>query len=141
MAIFGKKDNKKENKDAKKVEVKEPKKVTAKKTSVKKDETKKTTSKKFGTAYRVLIKPLVTEKVANQTENSKYVFEVSKDSNKIEIAKAVKEVYGAEATKVNVVNMDGKRKRVGRTMGKRKDWKKAIVTLKKGKTINVYEGV
>ncbi len=149
MAIFGKKDNKKtedtstSSAQGKKVEEKEVKKTTVKKaiTSPKETPAGKETAKKFGIAYKVLVKPLVTEKVASQTENGKYVFEVSKGSNKIEIAKAIKEVYGAKVTKVNIINMEGKRKRVGRTIGRRKDWKKAIVTLEKGKTIKVYEGV
>ncbi|MCK5415946.1 50S ribosomal protein L23 [Candidatus Parcubacteria bacterium] len=144
MALFGKKDKNKTE------EKKDVKKVSAKKTVAKKDakkiekepvKAKAKTEKKFGTAYKILIKPLVTEKVAKETELGKYVFEVSVDANKVEVSKAIKEVYGMKAVKVNIVNMEGKRKRLGRSSGRRKDWKKAIVTLEKGKKINVYEGV
>ena len=63
------------------------------------------------------------------------------DSNKIEIAKAVEEIYGIKPTAVNVIKTDGKKVRRGKYTGTRKDWKKAMVTLPKGKTINIYEGV
>jgi len=92
-------------------------------------------------AYRVLVKPLVTEKAGTLGTQNKYVFAVAIDANKIEVAKAVKEVYGVKPTKVNVVKLDGKKTRQGKTAGQRKDWKKAIVTLKAGETIKVYEGV
>ena len=98
-------------------------------------------SRKFGNAYRVLIKPLITEKAANLGVESKYLFEVSPRANKIEIAKAVDELYGIKPISVNIINMGGKSVRYGRIRGKRKDWKKAVVTLPKGSTINIYEGV
>ncbi len=96
---------------------------------------------KSGNSFRVLIKPLVTEKASILGGINKYFFAVSLKTNKIEIAKAIKEVYGVKPEKINIVNMKGKEVRFGRTMGKRKDWKKAIVTLPEGKTIKVYEGV
>ena len=92
-------------------------------------------------AYSILIKPLVTEKAGFLGHENKYVFEVSVDANKIEIAKAIEEVYAIKPVSVNIMNRDGKTVRRGRTMGRRKDWKKAIVELPKGKTINIYEGV
>lgn len=92
-------------------------------------------------AYRILIKPLVTEKASVLGTQNKYAFAVAIDANKIEIAKAVKEIYGIKPTAVNVIRLDGKLTRTGRSKGQRKDWKKAIVTLPEGKAIQVYEGV
>ena len=75
------------------------------------------------------------------TDENKYFFEVKKDANKIEIAKAINDVYGVKPVSVNIMRVGGKKVRRGRTFGKRKDWKKDIVTLKKGESIKVYEGV
>ncbi len=98
--------------------------------------------KKFSAiAGRVLIKPLITEKGSVMSVSGKYLFAVSGKANKIEIEKAIFEAYSVKPFKVNIINMEGKIKRHGRTAGKRKDWKKAIVTLPKGKTIQVYEGI
>lgn len=97
--------------------------------------------KKLGNAFRVLVKPLVTEKASVLGVENKYFFEVAPKTNKIEIAKAIFEVYGVKPVKVNIVNLKGKKVRYGRTMGERKGKKKAVVTLPEGKTINVYEGV
>jgi len=99
------------------------------------------TAKTNGQAYRVLVRPLVTEKAANMGAQDKYAFAVSGSANKIEVAKAIFEVYGVKPKAVNIINLMGKRVRYGKTSGRRSDWKKAIVTLPKGKTIKVYEGV
>ena len=107
--------------------------------SEKGDEKKKI--KKYGNAYKVLVKPLITEKATNLGAENKYVFEVSTQANKIEIAKAINEVYGIKPVSVNIVKVKGKKIRNGRTLGSRKDWKKAIIKLPEGKTIKVYEGV
>ena len=111
-----------------------------KKKATSKKETK-TDKKKYGNAYRILVKPLITEKASDIGVMNKYIFEVSRDANKIEVAKAIKEVYGIKPTSVNILKVKGKKVRSGRIMGKKKDWKKAIVTLGKGETIKVYEGV
>lgn len=105
------------------------------------DEKGKKQVRAYGNAHKILIKPLITEKAANLGVLNKYVFAVGINSNKIEIAKAVQEVYGIKPVSVNVINIDGKNVRYGRKTGRRKDWKKAIVMLPKGKTINLYEGV
>lgn len=97
--------------------------------------------KKYGQAYRILIKPLVTEKAAGLGVHNKYVFEVSTKANKIEISKAIEEVYGIKPVGINIINSEGKVIRSGKVSGKRKDWKKAIVALPEGKTIKIYEGV
>jgi len=98
-------------------------------------------SGKHGNAYRVITRPLITEKAATLGADSKYAFVVGDRANKIEIAKAIDELYGIKPLSVNIINVSGKKVRQGRTQGQRKDWKKAIVTLPKGKTINIYEGV
>lgn len=92
-------------------------------------------------AYKILVKPLVTEKATNLSGQNKYVFIVSIDANKIEVSKAIEEVYGVNPINVNIIKMKGKQVARGRVAGRRKDFKKAIVTLKKGETIQVYEGV
>lgn len=101
----------------------------------------KTRKEGTGEAYRILIRPLITEKATNLSNENKYIFEVSGDANKIEIKKAIKNVYGVRPISINIVNVRGKQVRFGRTMGRTKDRKKAIVTLKKGEKIEVYEGV
>lgn len=98
-------------------------------------------TKRHGISYRVLVKPIITERSGDLGVYNKYVFEVAVNANKVDISKSIEEVYGVTPTKVNVINKRGKRVRFGRLQGKRKDTKKAIVTLPKGKSINVYEGV
>jgi large subunit ribosomal protein L23 len=110
------------------------KETTKKKTTAKKD-------KVFGNAYKVLVRPLATEKSTALVSQGKYFFEVSVDANKLEVAKSISEVYGVTPKSVNILNVEGKTVRRGRIKGKRKDWKKAVVTLKAGETINIYEGV
>ena len=152
MGLFSKKkqdkpQDRKENESKKKSVKKEEKPKSMKelygdstsKKAAKSDKNKPTSQ--YGEAYRVLIKPLVTEKAANLSAENKYVFAVTDKANKIEIARAVRGVYGVEPVKVNIVRVKGKQVRYGRILGKRKDWKKAIVTLPAGKSINVYEGV
>lgn len=83
----------------------------------------------------VIIKPVISEKSFSAEENGKYIFHVSEAANKDLVAKSVSEIFKVKVEKVNIVNIPGKRKRVGRIFGKRKDIKKAIVTLKKGEKI------
>jgi len=91
---------------------------------------------------QVIIKPLITEKSAVMKEYlNKVVFEVTPDANKIEIKKAVEDAFGVTVEAVNVINMKGKIKRLGRHLGKRRDWKKAIVTLSEDSSIEFFEGV
>jgi len=90
----------------------------------------------------VIVRPLLTEKNTRlkETEN-RVAFEVAPDANKIEIKKAVEEAFKVSVQGVNILNVRGKIKRLGRNMGKRRDWKKAIVTLSEGSTIEFFEGV
>jgi large subunit ribosomal protein L23 len=88
----------------------------------------------------VLVRPLLTERSAQlKDEQGKYFFEVRLDSNKGDIKRAVQELFKVKVTKVATMIMHGKVKRMGRTAGQRPDWKKAIVTLKKGEKIDVVE--
>ncbi len=89
----------------------------------------------------VIIKPLVTEKTAILASSGKYVFVVRSDAGRIEIKNAIKKMFGVSPISVNIQNVKGKSVRFGRRIGRRSDWKKAIVSLKEGETINVYEGV
>lgn len=89
-------------------------------------------------ARDILIKPLITEKSTELMAEGKYVFKVAKAANKIEIARAVKEIFNVKVEKVNTVNVKGETKRIGRTSGKRPDYKKAIVKLAAGETIEFF---
>jgi len=89
--------------------------------------------------HDVLIKPLVSEKSISLMEQNKYPFVVDKSANKIEIKHAVQELFKVTVTNVTTMNVKGKIKRMGRYEGKRPDRKKAIVTLKPGDKIKVFE--
>ena len=91
----------------------------------------------------VIIRPVITEHSYDAMENNVYTFEVAKNANKIEIAKAVEEIFGVKVAKVNTLNMQGKMKRMGaRPAGRRPSWKKAMVTLTAdSKTIEFFEGM
>ena len=91
--------------------------------------------------YEVLRKPLITEKnTALQVEN-KYAFEVAKESNKIQIKQAVEKAFKVKVTAVNVMQVPGKTRRIGKRQVITHSWKKAIVTLKPGDKITLFEGV
>ncbi len=94
------------------------------------------------TAYDIIKRPIITEKSMSQAAEKKYSFEVPKDVNKIEIRKAIEEVFGVKVQKVNTMNVLGKVKRQGVHVGKRPDWKKAVVTLtQESKTIEFFDGM
>ncbi len=89
--------------------------------------------------YSVLKKPLFTEKNDRLKEKyNKYVFEVDLHANKIEIRQAIERIFDVRVVKVNTMRVHGKVKRRGRSVGRRPDWKKAIVTLKEGDTIPIW---
>ena len=94
-------------------------------------------------AYDIIKRPVITEKSMTLTQDRKYTFLGAKDANKIEIGKAVEEIFGVKAAKVNTINMQGKQKRTGRfPAGRRPSYKKAIVTLTEdSKTIEFFEGM
>jgi len=81
------------------------------------------------TGYDVIIRPIITEDSMDMAADKKYAFKVAKDSNKTEVRKAIEEIFGVEVAKVNIVNVSGKKKRLGRTFGTTSSYKKAIVTL------------
>ena len=95
------------------------------------------------TAYDIIKRPIITEQSMADTEMKRYTFEVAKNANKIEIAKAVEEIFGVKVAKVNTMNVPGKAKRMGAARpGRTKDWKKAIVQLTEdSKTIEIFEGM
>jgi large subunit ribosomal protein L23 len=92
--------------------------------------------------YRVLKGPVNTEKTDIQKEKSNQVtFEVEPSANRVEIKKAVEKIFNVKVKTVRTINVEGKIKRRGRIIGKRQDWKKAIITLVPGHRINFFEGV
>ena len=94
------------------------------------------------TAYDIIIKPIITEQSMEATEEKKYVFQVAIDANKTEIKKAIEEIFGVKVEKVNTIRMEGKLKRNGRFIGRRANWKKAMVKLTAdSKTIEFFEGM
>lgn len=94
------------------------------------------------TAYDIIIKPVVTERSMEAMENKRYTFKVAPKANKSEIKKAVESIFGVKVKQVNTMNITGKKKRMGANVGKRSDWKKAIVTLTEdSKEIEFFEGI
>jgi len=94
-----------------------------------------------GQAFRVLERPRVTEKGSFLGSLNQYVFIVSCEANKREVKKAIEELYSVKALKVNITNVKGKERKSGRSRGRTRAWKKAIITLKQGDTIKLFEGV
>jgi len=93
-------------------------------------------------ARQVVIRPLVTERTTELgEEQNAYTFVVSKDANKIEIRHAVEHLFGVKVSTVRTLNYRGKWRRVGRSLGRRPSYKKAIVKLAEGERIDVYEGI
>ncbi len=91
-------------------------------------------------AHDVLVQPLLTEKITAMREGANKVgFLVRRDANRIEVKRAVEAALNVKVAKVNILNIMGKAKRLGRFSGKRPDWKKAIVTLKEGEKLELYE--
>jgi len=120
MGIFDK--YKKEEK-----QVRDKKKVKEKKTSI---GNRKVVKKEFSDAHKVLRRPMVTEKAFNLGGAlNQYIFEVSNESTKNEIKKAIQDLYGVKVNRVNIMNVSGKKRRVGQHEGFRPGYKKAIVFL------------
>ena len=89
----------------------------------------------------IIRRPLITEKNTWLMERGQYSFEVLPEANKIEIKRAVEEIFKVSVTGVNVVNVSGKMRRMGRHSGMTRSWKKAIVTLAPGQRIELFQGV
>ena len=93
-------------------------------------------------AQDIIIRPIVTEKTMSGMQAKKYTFEVAKDATKIDIARAVEELFGVKVSKVNTLHVRGHLRRQGRSEGYTREWKKAVVTLTEGsKTIEFFESM
>ncbi len=92
-------------------------------------------------SYRIIRKPIVTEKATKLSEFNKIVFEVAFKSNKYEIKNAVEKLFSVKVKAVNIINIKGKVKRFKGVLGKRNDIKKAVITLEEGNTIDISAGV
>ena len=91
--------------------------------------------------YDIILGPLVTEKSTRGSENNQVTFKVSLDASKPEIKKAVESLFEVKVKQVNTIRMKGKVKRFKGHVGKRSNWKKAIVSLQEGETIDMMTGV
>lgn len=91
--------------------------------------------------YDIIIGPMITEKSALQQDENIYAFRVGEHANKVEIKDAIEALFGVEVQGVRTAVVRGKVKRFGRFFGKRRNWKKAYVTLAEGDAINLYENV
>jgi large subunit ribosomal protein L23 len=91
-------------------------------------------------ARDIVLRPIISEKSYDLIEQNKYTFEVHPSAKKLEIRKAIEEIFNVGVTKVNTSHVTGKMRRQGYTMGRSKDWKKAVVTLKEGDRIEFFEG-
>ncbi len=91
--------------------------------------------------YQVIVRPLITEKATILAGEQKYAFEVARAANKNQIRDAVATAFNVHVTKVHTMNVRGKSRRMGRRQTRTRDWKKAIVTLAEGDTIQIFEGI
>lgn len=92
-------------------------------------------------SHDLLRRPVITEKSTMLGDQRQYVFEVAREANKIEIKRAIEEVFKVDVAAVNVLRVHGKMRRMGRSRGMTPPWKKAIVTLKQGHSIELFQGV
>ncbi len=91
--------------------------------------------------YEVIVRPLITEKATILAGDHKYAFEVDRRANKTQIRHAVEKAFSVRVTGVNTMNVRGKARRIGRRMSHTRNWKKAVVTLHEGDTIQIFEGI
>jgi large subunit ribosomal protein L23 len=91
--------------------------------------------------HQIVRRPVVTEKGTALKEQNKYLFEVDRRANKVQIRQAVEALFNVKVAAVHTVAMRGRVKRLGRFVGRTSDWKKAIVTLSEGHSIEFFEGV
>ena len=93
------------------------------------------------TKHETVVRPLITEKTsAAYQDRNEYTFEVHPDATKPQIRQAIEDLFGVKVTDVWTANQRGKEKRMGRSVGRRPNWKKAIVKLREGDTIEIFEG-
>ena len=94
------------------------------------------------TAYDLILEPVISEQSMDVAQDKKYTFKVATDANKTQVKLAVEEIFGVEVARVNIMNYDGKVKRMGRTVGRTAAYKKAIVTLTpQSKDIEFFQGL
>jgi len=91
--------------------------------------------------YQVIVRPLITEKATILAGDQKYAFEVDRRANKNQVRGAIETAFSVRVVKVNTMTVRGKRRRTARGYSRSRDWKKAIVTLGEGDTIQIFEGV
>lgn len=89
--------------------------------------------------YQIIIRPLITEKNTNLMELNKYSFEVDREANKYQIKWAIEKLFNVTVKDVHTISVRGKKRRRGREFGYQRNWKKAIVTLAEGNTIDLFE--
>lgn len=136
MSIFDrfkktkKEPEKKGEKELRELKVKEEEKVAAK-------PAKAVEKKQFSEAWRILKSPHITEKATNLAVQNKYIFKVMPRANKIEIKKAIQDLYGVKVRDVNLINISRKRRRLGKTEGWKAGYKKAVITLAEGEKIEI----
>ena len=93
------------------------------------------------TSERTLVRPVITEKTTRlQADHNQYAFEVAADATKPEIRRAIEELFEVRVLSVRTMNVAGKKRRVRYAVGRRPNWKKAVVTLAEGEVIDLYEG-
>lgn len=91
--------------------------------------------------HQILLRPLITEKsMLARESNNQFAFKVAPEATKLDIANAVEKAFSVKVVEVRTINVLGKKKRRGRIMGKRADWKKAVVRLAQGDSIKYFEG-
>ena len=94
------------------------------------------------TPYDIILKPVISEKSMADVQNRKYTFKVAVDVNKTQVKMAIEEIFGVDVDKVNIMNVNGKVKKMGKNIGKTASSKKAIVTLtEKSKQIEFFQGL
>ena len=94
------------------------------------------------TAYDIILTPVISEQSMDVAADKKYTFKVATDANKTQVKLAIEEIFGVEVAKVNIMNYDGKVKRMGRNVGRTASYKKAVVTLTNGsKEIEFFQGL
>ena len=90
------------------------------------------------TAHEIIIRPIVSERSFSLMEQNKYTFEVARDANKYQIKDAIEELFSVHVTSVNTINVKPKKKRVRYVAGYTRQWKKAVVTIAEGESIEIY---
>ena len=144
MLLFKKKSKKKELEKEKEIKkapkIKEVEKLKVEKKVVPvKEKIAKPLRADIKIASTVLIRPVITEKATDSEAKGCYTFEVNPKANKILIKQAIKELYNVKPIRVNIIKVSGKRVRYGRSFGRTKSWKKALVFLKKGDKLHFME--